>query len=226
MFIDMPYNFVYAFESIGIAQTWEDVYKATPQGAAPGDILIKDVNGDGKIDANDRVAYPEYQLGRPGSNYALRGSASWKGFDIAVLLQGAFGRKEFWMNRINSPFLGTTNQAVTYEQLNQTWNLDNRGAEYPRLLPSTLGSTSTNNYLSTFWLQDLSYLRLKNVQLGYTFRNNIIKKVGFGKIRAYVSADNLVTFTGFKGLDPEKNTYANDSYPITKTLVFGLYFDF
>lgn len=226
MFIDMPYNFVYAFESIGIAQTWEDVYKATPQGAAPGDILIKDVNGDGKIDANDRVAYPEYQLGRPGSNYALRGSASWKGFDIAVLLQGAFGRKEFWMNRINSPFLGTTNQAVTYEQLNQTWNLDNRGAEYPRLLPSTLGSTSTNNYLSTFWLQDLSYLRLKNVQLGYTFRNNIIKKVGFGKIRAYVSADNLVTFTGFKGLDPEKNTYANDSYPITKTFVFGLNFDF
>jgi len=226
LFVNMPYNFVYAFEAIGIAQTWEDVYKATPQGASPGDVLIKDLNGDGRIDANDRKAYPEYQLGRPTSNYALRGAASWKGFDVAVLLQGAYGRKEFWMNRVNSPFLGTANQAVTYEQLNQTWNLDNRNAEYPRLLPSGLGSTSTNNYLSTYWLQDLSYLRLKNVQLGYTFKNNLIQKIGVKKIRGYVSADNLVTFTKFKGLDPEKSTYANDSYPITKTFVFGLNFDF
>lgn len=226
LFVNMPYNFVYAFESIGIAQTWEDVYKATPQGAAPGDILIKDLNGDGRIDANDRKAYPNYQLGRPTSNYALRGSASWKGFDMAILLQGSYGRKEFWMNRVNSSFLGTSAQAVTDEQLNQTWNLDNRGAEYPRLLPSGLGSTSTNNYVSTFWLQDLSYLRLKNVQLGYTFKNNLIQKIGVKKIRGFVSADNLLTFTGFKGLDPEKSTYANDSYPITKTFVFGLNFDF
>lgn len=226
VFLDMPYNFLYAFEAIGIAQTWEDVYKAAPQGAAPGDILIKDVNGDGRIDANDRVADPNHQLGRPTSNYALRGSASWKGFDIAVLLQGSYGRKEFWMNRINSPFLGTTNQAVTEEQLYETWNLDNRGAAYPRLLPSGLGSTSTNNYLSTFWLQDLSYLRFKNVQLGYTFKIKAIQKAGAGKVRAYVSADNLLTITKFKGLDPEKNTYANDSYPITKTFVFGLNFDF
>ncbi|SOD14820.1 SusC/RagA family TonB-linked outer membrane protein [Pedobacter xixiisoli] len=226
LFVDMPYNFVYAFESAGIAQTWEDVYKATPQGASPGDVLIKDLNGDGRIDANDRKAYPNHQLGRPTSNYALRGSASWKGFDVAILLQGAYGRKEFWMNRVNSPFLGTSAQAVTYEQLYQTWNLDRRDAEYPRLLPSGSGSTSTNNYASTFWLQDLSYLRLKNVQLGYTFNNSVIQKIGVKKIRGYVSADNLLTFTKFKGLDPEKNTYANDSYPITKTFVFGLNFDF
>lgn len=226
MFVDMPYNFLYAFESAGIAQTWEDVYKATPQGASPGDVLIKDLNGDGKIDANDRKAYPKYQLGRPTSNYALRGSASWKGFDMAFLLQGAYGRKEFWMNRVNSPFLGTSAQAVTYEQVYQTWNLDNRNAEYPRLLPSGSGSTSTNNYASTFWLQDLSYLRLKNIQLGYTFKNSVVQKIGVKKIRGFVSADNLLTFTKFKGLDPEKSTYANDSYPVTKTFVFGLNFDF
>jgi TonB-linked SusC/RagA family outer membrane protein len=226
MFLNMPYNFIYAFEAAGIAQTWEDVYKATPQGAAPGDVLIKDVNGDGRIDANDRTADTKHQLSRPTSNYALRSSASWKGFDVAVLLQGAYGRKEFWMNRVNSPFLGTSAQAVTYDQLYETWNLDNRGAAYPRLLPSGLGSTSTNNYLSTYWLQDLSYLRLKNVQLGYTLNNATVKKLGVNKIRAYVSADNLLTFTGFKGLDPEKSTYANDSYPITKTFVFGLNFDF
>ncbi len=226
VFVDMPYNFVYAFKSIGIAQTWEDVYKAAPQGAAPGDILLEDVNGDGKIDINDRVAYSKYQLGRPTSNYALRASASWKAFDLAFMFQGAYGRKEFWMNRVNSTFLGTANQAVTNEQLYETWNLDNRDAEYPRLLPSTLGSTSTNNYLSTHWLQDLSYVRLKNVQVGYTFKNTLFQKVGLSKIRGYVSGDNLLTITKFKGLDPEKSTYANDSYPITKSIVFGLNVEF
>src|SRR5690606_9366582 len=60
VFLDMPFNFIYAFESMGVAQTWEDIYNAVPQGAAPGDILIKDVNGDGKIDPNDRVAYSKY----------------------------------------------------------------------------------------------------------------------------------------------------------------------
>lgn len=226
VFLDMPYNFVYAFKSLGIAQTWEDVYSAAPQGAAPGDILMDDVNGDGKIDVNDRVAYPKYQLGRPTSNYAFRASASWRAFDLALLIQGSYGRKEFWMNRVNSPFLGTANQAVTYEQLYETWNLDNRDADYPRLLPSTLGSTSTNNYLSTYWLQDLSYARLKNVQLGYTFKTRVFQKLGLDRIRGYVSADNLLTITKFKGLDPEKSTYANDSYPITKSVVFGLNVEF
>ncbi|MGX5689471.1 SusC/RagA family TonB-linked outer membrane protein [Arcticibacter tournemirensis] len=226
VFLDMPYNFIYTFKAIGIAQTWEDVYKAAPQGASPGDILLEDVNGDGKIDVNDRVAYPKYQLGRPTSNYALRASASWKAFDLAFMVQGAYGRKEFWMNRVNSPFLGTANQAVTYEQLYETWNLDNRDADYPRLLPSTLGSTSTNNYLSTYWLQDLSYVRLKNVQVGYTLKNSAIQKIGVSKVRAYLSGDNLLTLTKFKGLDPEKSTYANDSYPITKSFVFGLNVEF
>ncbi len=226
VFIDMPFNYVYTFEAIGIAQTWEDVYQATPQGASPGDILIKDLNGDGKIDANDRKAYPNFQLGRPTSNFALRASASWKGFDFAFMAQGAYGRKEFWQNRVNTPTLGATNQAVTKEQAYQSWNVDNRDADYPRLLLSTAATASTNIYASSFWLQDLSYVRLKNVQMGYSFRNGIIQKLGVGKIRAYVSADNLLTITSFKGLDPEKNTYANDSYPITKTFVFGLNFDF
>jgi hypothetical protein len=225
-FLNMPYNFVYAFESAGIAQTWEDVYKAAPQGASPGDILLKDKNGDGRIDINDRVAYPKYQLGRPTSNYALRSSASWKAFDLSFMFQGAYGRKEFWMNRVNSPFLGTANQAVTEQQLYETWNLDNRNADYPRLLPSTLGSRSTNNFLSTHWLQDLSYVRLKNLQLGYTFKNQLFQKIGLSKIRGYISADNLLTITKFKGLDPEKSTYSNDSYPITKSFLFGVNVEF
>lgn len=221
-FLNMPYNFVYAFESAGIAQTWEDVYNATPQGAAPGDILLKDINGDGKIDANDRVAYPEYQLGRPKTNFGFRGSISWKGIDFAYMLQGATGRKEFWMNRTNSNGLGTANQAVTTDQWGNTWNLDNRDADYPRLMPSGALSTSTNSYLSTHWLQNMSYLRVKNLQLGYSIRPALLSKLGVNKLRIYSSVDNLAVFTKFTGLDPEKSSYANDAYPITRSYVLGL----
>ncbi|MDQ1151449.1 TonB-linked SusC/RagA family outer membrane protein [Sphingobacterium zeae] len=225
VFIDMPYNFIYAFESLGIAQSWQDVYNAVPQGASPGDILLKDVNGDGKLDANDRVAYPAYQLGRPKVNYGFRGSVDYKGFDFSFLLQAATGRKEFWMNKANSNFLGTANQAITEDQWNNMWSLDNRDADYPKLLPSTLGSTSPNAYLSTFWLQNMSYLRVKNLQLGYTFKKELLMKLGIQKLRVFGSVDNLAVLTSFKGLDPEKSTYTNDAYPMTKSFVVGLNVD-
>jgi hypothetical protein len=210
---------------LGIAQSWQDVYNAVPQGASPGDILLKDVNGDGKLDANDRVAYPAYQLGRPKVNYGFRGSVDYKGFDFSFLLQAATGRKEFWMNKANSNFLGTANQAITEDQWNNMWSLDNRDADYPKLLPSTLGSTSPNAYLSTFWLQNMSYLRVKNLQLGYTFKKELLMKLGIQKLRVFGSVDNLAVLTSFKGLDPEKSTYTNDAYPMTKSFVVGLNVD-
>lgn len=223
-FIDMPFNFVYAFESLGIAQTWEDVYKAAPQGAAPGDILLKDVNGDGRIDATDRVAYPEYQLSRPKTNFGFNGSLAYKNFDFSFILQGATGRKEFWMARSNSNYIGRNNQAITTDQMDNTWNLDNRDADYPRLMINGAGAPG-NAYLSTFWLQNLSYLRVKNLQLGYTFKQNVLNRIGVGNVRVFGSADNLAVFTKFTGLDPEKSSYANDAYPITKSFVFGLNID-
>lgn len=219
-FIDMPFNFVYAFESLGIAQTWEDVYKAAPQGAVPGDILLKDINGDGRIDATDRVAYPEYQLSRPKTNFGFNGSVAWNNFDFSFILQGATGRKEFWMPRATSNYIGRNNQAITVDQMDNTWSLDNRDADYPRLMIN--GGAPGNTYLSTFWLQNLSYLRVKNLQLGYTFKQNMLNKIGVGNVRVFGSADNLAVFTKFTGLDPEKSSYANDAYPITKSFVFGL----
>ena len=224
-FIDMPWNFVYAFESLGIAQTWQDVYNATPQGAAPGDILLKDINGDGRIDATDRVAYPQYQLGRPKTNYGFRGSVSWKNVDFSFLLQGTGGRKEFWMTRANSNYVQRNNQAISEDQLSNTWSLDNRDADYPRLMINGAGAPG-NTYLSTFWLQDLSYLRIKNLQLGYTFKQNVLNRLGIGNVRVFGSVDNLAVFTKFTGLDPEKSTsYMNDAYPVTKSFVFGLNID-
>ncbi|MEQ7800760.1 TonB-dependent receptor [Pedobacter sp. ASV1-7] len=221
VFIDMPYYFVYAYQSSGIAQTWEDVYNAPIQSASPGDILLKDINGDGRIDHNDQVAYPNFQTQRPTTNFAFRGNVSWKGFDLGVMLQGATGRKDYYNNRMtNTKLSQAVNVAVNWNQYLNTWAVDNRDASLPRLTSGTVAPFTTN--ASTFWLDDVTYLRLKNLQLGYTFDKPYIKKLGLGSIRIYGSADNLATITNYRGLDPEKVSYSDDVYPLSKTFVLGL----
>lgn len=222
VFLDMPYQFVYAYQSAGIAQTWEDVYNAPVQGASPGDILLKDVNGDGRIDHNDQVAYPNFQTQRPTTNFSFRSSVSWKGFDLGVMLQGATGRKDYYNNNLtNTRITQATNQAINWNQYLNTWTVDNRGAALPRLTSGTAAAPFTTN-ASTFWLDDITYLRLKNLQLGYTFNQPYMKKVGVSALRLYVSADNLATISNYRGLDPEKVTYSNDVYPLSKMFVLGL----
>ena len=103
-YLNMPYHFLYTYEDSGIAQTWQDVYNATPQGASPGDILRKDLNGDGRIDANDKKAYNNIQRDRPTTNFAFSTNVAWKGFDLNILFQGATGRKDYWINICFSSF--------------------------------------------------------------------------------------------------------------------------
>ena len=216
-FLNMPYHFLYTYEDEGIAQTWEDVYNATPQGASPGDILRKDLNGDGKIDGNDKKAYPNIQRNRPTTNFALNLNAAWKGLDLAVLLQGATGRKDYWLNIYNNVNFGTQRYASTWNHWSDPWSLENRDGKWPRL------GGSSNREETTFWLDDLSYLRLKNVQIGYTFKNTMwLQKVGIEDARIYVSGENLATFTKYRGLDPEKIANASDAYPLNKTFSFGI----
>src|SRR5690606_36033074 len=162
VFIDMPYHFLYTYEDQGIAQSWEDVYNATPQGAKPGDILRKDLNGDGRIDANDRKAHPDVQRDRPTTNFALNGQAAWRGFDLAILVQGAAGRKEYWINNYNNVNFPQTHYASTWDHWNNPWSVENRDGEWPRL------AGSGNRVETTFWLDDMSYVRLKNIQIGYS----------------------------------------------------------
>jgi len=217
VFIDMPYLFVYSYEAIGIAQTWEDVYKATPQGASPGDILLKDLNGDGQISAEDKRAYSQFQRKMPTTNYALNFYANWKGFDMSVLFQGTAGRKDFWLTYWNNTNIQSYLYPASWEHWNNPWSWSNRNGAWPRL-----DGSSSNNSESTFWLDDMSYVRLKNVQLGYTLPNNLVKKLRIDNVRFYISGENLATFTKFRGIDPEKNTNADDAYPLVKSFAFGV----
>ena len=216
IFLDMPYAYLYAYEDLGIAQSWADIYKATPQGAQPGDILYKDLNGDGRIDDNDMRAYSGVQQDRPTMNFALNTSFQWKGFDLALMFQGAAGRKTFFQTVNNSSNLSAEGRsAVTETQYYDTWNLDNRDAALPRM------GGNNNNRRSTFFLNNLAYLRLKNLQVGYRFSQDWIKKAYVNSVRVYFSTDNLFTITSFEGLDPEKRDI-NDGYPLTRSFTFGI----
>ncbi len=216
-FLNMPYHFLYTYEDAGIAQTWEDIYNATPQGASPGDILRKDLNGDGKIDGNDKKAYSNIQRDRPTANFALNLNAAWKGFDVSALFQGATGRKDYWINIYNNVNFASSRYAATWDHWNNPWSVQNRDGEWPRL------GGSNNREETTFWLDDMSYVRLKNVQLGYTLKEKgWLKATGIEDIRLYFSGENLTTFTKYRGLDPEKNSNASDAYPLVKTFSFGI----
>lgn len=216
-FLNMPYHFLYSYEDMGIAQTWADVYNATPQGASPGDLLLKDLNGDGRIDGNDQKAYPNIQRDRPTTNFAMNLNAAWKGFDLSVLFQGAAGRKDFWINIYNNTNFGAQRYASTWDHWNNPWSVENRGGTWPRL-----GGASNNRTTTTFWLDNLAYLRLKNLQFGYTLPKNWLQKYGIESVRLYCSGENLATFTKFRGLDPEKIANASDAYPLNKTYSFGI----
>jgi hypothetical protein len=215
-FLDMPYHFLYTYEDSGIAQTWEDVFKATPQGAQPGDILRKDLNGDGRIDGNDMKAYPRIQRDRPTTNFAFSANAAWKGFDLAVLFQGAAGRKDYWINIFNNVNFGAQRYASTWDHWTSPWSIENRNGDWPRL------GGNNNRVETTFWLDDLSYLRLKNIQLGYTLPKNWLGRWGIESVRIYGSGENLATVTKFRGLDPEKIAHASDAYPLNKSFSFGI----
>jgi hypothetical protein len=220
-FINMPYHFLYSYVDRGIAQSWNDVYKATPQGASPGDLLLEDLNGDGRITAEDRKAFVNYQEDRPTTTFALNGYVAYRGFDLSFLLQGSSGRRHYWLNNYNNTNFGTARYAATWDHWNNAWSWDNRSGSWPRL-----GGSGNNRQSTLFWADDMSFLRVKNVQIGYTVPQKVLARLGVTNFRIVGSAENLATLTKFRGLDPEKQADDNNVYPINKSysIAFNLSF--
>lgn len=216
-FLNMPYHFVYGYQDAGIAKTWQAVYNATPQGASPGDLLLKDINGDGRIDGNDQVANADAQRDRPTTNFGFNASCSWRGFDLTVLFQGAAGRKDYWLNSYNTTNIPQTRYASSWTQWENPWSVSNPNGIWPRL--AGLGNNVTT---TSFWLDDLSYIRLKNIQLGYNMPKKWMKRIGVENVRIYATGENLLTLTKFRGLDPERIGNASDMYPLNKSFSIGI----
>ncbi len=221
VFLNMPYQFLYTYEDKGIAQTWADVYNNTPQGIAPGDLILKDLNGDGRITGEDQKAMTNTQRERPTTTFALTGFVAYKGFDFTVFLQGAAGRKDYWQTIYNNTNFNNARYAASWEHWTNPWTIENREGLWPRL-----GGSGNNRQSTTFWLDDMSYLRVKNVQLGYTVPGNVLKKLGVTNLRIVGSSENIGTLTAFRGLDPEKQGDDNNVYPINKSYSIAINLSF
>jgi len=214
VFLNMPYNYVYTYTDQGIAQTWQNIYASTSQGAQPGDLIRQDLNGDGKIDGNDEIAL-QASRDRPTTSYTLNAYASYRGFDVGMLWTGTAGRKDFWLNAFNSPNFSPTRYAVNQNDVTLPWSVENRGGWWPRIGGNTNNASQTAP--TSFWLYDMSYLRLKNVQLGYTFPKAWFQQLGVSTFRIAALAENLWTLTHYPGLDPEKAGNNNNLYPLNKS---------
>jgi TonB-linked SusC/RagA family outer membrane protein len=214
-----PISSFYMLEVAGIFQTQAEVNSSPKQfndNTVPGDLKYKDVNNDGKIDANDRTivggVYPKL-------NYSFNLSASFKGFDFSALMQGVYGNKSYVSNWGVIPFVQGT--PPTTDWLDR-WTPENPSTTMPRIYWGWSAPQKLTRP-STFFLQDASYLRLKNIVLGYTLPNILTKKFGVDRLRIYFAGDNLLTITKFKGLDPER--YGNGDlvqYPQNKIYSFGV----
>lgn len=153
----------------------------------------------------------------PRYTYGFRGDLAWKGIDFSFFLQGVGKINGLLQGQARHAFInqGTMPQKVHLDR----WTPDNPDASYPRLVYNQ----SYNTRLSTFWLQDASYLRLKNIQLGYTLPKKITNLLKIEDVRIYASADNLFTSTDFfYGFDPEIPVSSGGIYPQVKTFIFGL----
>lgn len=186
----------YGYKAIGYFNTDEEL-KNDPKRTGTeklGDIKYADLNNDKKIDAaNDRMVigqdFPSW-TGGLGANFY------YKDFDFSLLLQGAFDVYGYYTGEAAYAFF---NGGKVLERHLDRWTPTNHDASYPRITKDS----QINYDVSSFWLQNASYVRLKNVTLGYNVPATRLAKVGISKVKVFVTGENLLTFTGLEGIDPE-----------------------
>ncbi|MEQ8472322.1 MAG: TonB-dependent receptor [Marinoscillum sp.] len=207
--IGHPLGMEFGYRAMGIFQSPEEVNDwPTQPGTAPGDIRMADVNGDGVVNEDDRVAVGVTSADSNVPNYifGLNGQVHYKNFSFTFLFQGATGVNQYTCCEGTWPFFG---DASTVRSNLDYWTPDNRDAANPRILPHP--TNNLNHDLSSFWMKDASYLRLKNMEIAY---NVPVQGIEFiQSLRLYVNANNIATWTKIENWDPE---YADDrswTYP-------------
>ena len=179
-----------------------------------GDLLYKDINNDGIIDNNDKEIVSDGP--NPKFLFGLNLNAAWKGFDLSALIQGSFGAKVFWKDMAyNTPTVRKGYQ-LNKEVAEGSWTEGRTDATYPRLLNY---EDNINTQMSDFYLQNKSFVKIRNIQLGYTLPKLFTTKMGIERVRIYGSLENFFTFTRYKGFDPEVSGMA---YPSMKQAVVGI----
>ncbi len=223
--LDSPLNAFYIYEADGLIANDQELadykakYKEDPRGMSvlkAGDVKLVDVNGDGTIDPDDRQIY---NSNIPKFIYGINLSAEWNGFDLSLLFQGSSGSNRFLYGEFIE---GPSYEAFTGIHFRDRWTESNQSADasMPRLEAANNRNMSTYN---TFFMCNSSYLRLKNAQLGYTFKTDITDKLRIQRLRLYLSGSNLFTISSlFQGLDPEGNDGRISDFPVLRIINFGV----
>ncbi|RIJ45407.1 SusC/RagA family TonB-linked outer membrane protein [Maribellus luteus] len=228
-----PFGQMYGYETVG---TWKqsEAAEAAKFGQLPGDIKYTDVNNDGKITPSDIKA-----IGNsiPDFIFGFTNRFSYKGFELTALIQGSKGNDIFNQGRIRLEG-GAEGTSV---RLLDRWTPENQDTDVPAFideqtrldaaLVSTIQLGRGDEQRLSRWVEDASYIRLKNITLAYNIPSSLLNEWGIGHLKAYVSATNLITFTNYSGYDPEVSSYnSNDAqigvdlsnYPTAKTFTFGI----
>lgn len=215
-----PIDSYYLYICDGIFQSEEEIKAHAKQSSktAPGDLIFRDIDKDGEITEKDRVVTGSVI---PNLTYSFGFNLNYKGFGLNAFFQGVSGVDTYPTANLATPYYNGA--SVTWDWLERSWTEENRNGGYPRLMRSNSGH---DNYAkaSTFWLKDASYLRLKNIQLSYTFPEELLKKIQIKKLTLFVNAENLVTFSDFNMFDPEKTLKGTTlyEYPSIKSFTGGL----
>ncbi|HBL75716.1 MAG TPA: SusC/RagA family TonB-linked outer membrane protein [Prolixibacteraceae bacterium] len=187
-----------------------DGYTFSPAIPKPGDFLYKDLTDDKKINDDDRVIKGS---SIPKATYGINIGASYKGVDLNIIGQGVSGLNYYDGGTFNSFNLHW--DYIMRENVLNRWTPDNKTTAYPRL---TAG-LANNDVNSDYWLANVSYFRIKSIQLGYTIPKRISSKILINRFRLYTSLENYFTFTSYEGFDPEN---AGVTYPNMKQFIVGL----
>jgi len=216
-----PINVFYGYVTDGIFQNQNDVKNhAVQTGAEPGDIRFKDLNNDGVINDNDRTV-----IGNPNPTilYSMNNNLSYKGFELSIYLQGVAGNKIFNANNID-----LTGMSAAYNQSTDVlgrWTGEGTSNFMPR---AVFGDPNQNNRISDRYVENGSYLRIKNISLSYDLPKSWLSKIQLESARLILSCENVATITGYSGFDPEVDLNGIDlaRYPISRTFNVGFNINF
>lgn len=223
--VGQPIGAFYGYHAIGVFQSVSDVNNYTgPDGTIlqpdglPGDLKFENVNGDDRIDSRDRV-----MIGSPIPKlvFGLTATADYKNWDVSVIIQGTSGNKIFNAKRANRNIFPDANYDLDFYE--NHWTGNGTSDEYP-----SPALSRRNIQPNSFFVESGSYVRIRNIQMGYTLPEGITSRIGLSSLRFYLSAQNPFTLFGYNGFTPEiggspiASAIDYDTYPLSSTYTFGL----
>jgi len=229
--VGQAFGSFYGYVMEGLFQTADEIAQLNAKspagfyqssGTAPGDIKFKDLNGDGVVNGDDRTF-----IGNPNPDftYGLNNTFGYKGFDLNIFLQGSQGNDVYNLNRYYLEGTGLAAISNAGTLVLDRWTPTNTNTDIPRAVAL---DPNQNNRVSTHYVEDGSYMRIKLLTLGYTLPASLLTSLHSQRIRVYVSAQNLATFTKYKGFDPELGNQGNSLgvdrgiYPQARVFLAGI----